>query len=57
MIMCMMVAIPVMMLMIMLHAIMGMRMVVTLFTWFKYDWFFPWLSASATVAHGILELI
>jgi hypothetical protein len=57
MIVVMMVAIPVMMIMGMLHTIMGMRMVVAFFARFKYDWFFPWLAASATITHGILDLI
>jgi hypothetical protein len=57
MIMIMMMAIPVMMNMGMLHIIMGMCMVVAFFSWFKYDRFFPWLAASATITHGILDLI
>jgi hypothetical protein len=56
MIVVMMVTIPVMMIMGMLHTIMGVRMVVVLFTWFKYGWFFPCLSASATITHGIPDL-
>jgi hypothetical protein len=56
-IMVMMVAIPVMMIMGMLHAIMGVRVVVALLTWFKYGRFFPCLSASATITHGIPDLI
>ena len=41
----------------MLYAIMRMHMVVALFARFEYDWFFPCLSASATITHCILDLM
>ena len=34
-----------------------MGMLMALFAWFENGWFFAWLSASATITHGILVLI
>jgi hypothetical protein len=39
----------------MLHAIMGMG--VTMLSWFQYGGLFPRFTASATITHGIFDLI